>query len=150
MESRIVKDQGNNLYFLHSFTFRTLYIVQCTITSYVCTPSLLLSIYRRQEEGDQGTTLYLFTLHSSYYLVTRPYPSVFLHNKVTFTHNNLSCMQSAKDRINIECRAVAQDLLRKNSLPLRIPLCWGPCTLYVYVEHCSACLVPLIRLNPVV
>jgi hypothetical protein len=48
-----------------------------------------MSIYRRQEEEDQGTTLYLFTLHSSYYLVTRPYLSVFLHNRVTFTYNNL-------------------------------------------------------------
>jgi hypothetical protein len=48
-----------------------------------------MSIYRRQEEGDQGTTLYYFTLHSSYYLVTRSYLSVFLHNRVTFTYNNL-------------------------------------------------------------
>jgi hypothetical protein len=48
-----------------------------------------MSIYRRQEEGDQGTTLYYFTLHSSYYLVTRSYLSVFLHNRVTFTHNKL-------------------------------------------------------------
>jgi hypothetical protein len=94
-----VKDQGNNLYFLHSFTFHTLYSVLCTfltlynvqstITSYFCTLSLLMKIYRRQEEGDQGATLYLFNLHSSYYLVTRPYLSIFLHNKVTLTHNNL-------------------------------------------------------------
>jgi hypothetical protein len=48
-----------------------------------------MSIYRGQEEEDQGPTLYLFTLQLSYYLVTRPYLSVFLHNRVTFTYNNL-------------------------------------------------------------
>jgi hypothetical protein len=66
-----------------------LYIVQCTNSSYLCTPSLLMSIYSRKEEGDQGRILYLFALHSSYYPVRRPCVSVFLHNKVTFIYNNL-------------------------------------------------------------
>jgi len=48
-----------------------------------------MGIYRRPEEGDQGTILYLFTFQSSYYLVARPYLCVLLHAEVTFTHNNL-------------------------------------------------------------
>ena len=90
------KGSGRNLYILHSFTFRTLYavlctlyLVHCTAASYPCTPSLLMSIYRRKDGGDQGTSLYLFTSHSSYYQVTRPYLRIFYKNRVTFTFNNL-------------------------------------------------------------
>jgi hypothetical protein len=97
-------DQGNNLYFLDSFTFCTLYITHCTsivlCTLYIvhCTLysvhcalyTVLYTLYNvhlplvfvllfhswvyigGRRKGDQGTTLYLLTLHSFYYLVTRP------------------------------------------------------------------------------
>ena len=90
------KGSGRNLYFRHSFTFRTLHFVLCTLyfllctaASYPCTPSLLKSIYRRKDGGDQGTLLYLCTLHSSYYKVIRPYLRILLQNRVTFISNNL-------------------------------------------------------------